>query len=526
MQKRVILAFFVAVFIIVGLMPALSMVWHSFYVDGQWSLAAYRQVLNSTYQWRLFGKSLLLASLVTALSLIVGLPLAIVLQKSDLYLRRVFTLLLVVPLLLPPYIGALSWYYLLGRQGYLAQIFGTNIAELTSSLLFGLPGCVLVLFAAFLPIPMLLIMLALRSIDPRIEQAARLDARWSGILKAISLPLIRPVILLSALLVFLLSFGEFGVPNFLHYSVFAFESFVQFSAFYNFAAATAAALPLLVVALLLWSIEARLNQSQDLQLSPATNKQEQADIILGFWQKPIFVLLLMLAMTTTIGPVLVLVLRAENFSYYLLALDKAADSLWRSILYAAIAATLLSLLGYMLAYLIHNKIGRFWRELDLLTVFLLMLPSTVLGIGLIQLWNRPLGNIVYATPAIIIIGYLAKYTALSSRISIAQLAMIPAPMEQAAELAGASWLQRMFYVVIPLSKRGIIIAWIVAYIFSFRDTGISMLVYPPGYDTLPLRIFTLMANGDAAMVAALSVIMIVAVLIPAGLLWVLTRIYN
>ena len=65
------------------------------------------------------------------------------------------------------------------------------------------------------------------------------------------------------------------------------------------------------------------------------------------------------------------------------------------------------------------------------------------------------------------------------------------------------------------------LSWLVAYIFCLRDTGISMLVYPPGSDPLTVRIFTLMANGEPAMIAALCVLLVVVSLVPFGVIqWV------
>jgi iron(III) transport system permease protein len=153
-----------------------------------------------------------------------------------------------------------------------------------------------------------------------------------------------------------------------------------------------------------------------------------------------------------------------------------------------------------------------------MTILLFALPSTVIGIGLISLWNQPLTNFIYATPAIIILGYLAQYTALTSRITVATLVQIPPSMEEAAQVAGAWWLRRIIWIVAPLAKRGLIAGWLVGYIFCLRDTGISMMVYPPGHDTFPVRIFTLMANSPAELIAALCVIMIGATLLPLGLL--------
>jgi iron(III) transport system permease protein len=165
----------------------------------------------------------------------------------------------------------------------------------------------------------------------------------------------------------------------------------------------------------------------------------------------------------------------------------------------------------------YGTIGK--RVADAVTIFLFALPGTVIGISLISLWNTPWTNIVYATPLIVIFGLLAKYTALAGKISAVWLAQIPSSMEEAAQVAGAGWFRRVIFIVMPLMWRGVAVAWIAGYIFSLRDTSVTMLVYPPGQDTLAVRIFTLMANGSDELIAALCVIMITITLLPTALLW-------
>ena len=180
---------------------------------------------------------------------------------------------------------------------------------------------------------------------------------------------------------------------------------------------------------------------------------------------------------------------------YVDALSRAGDSLFHSLLYAAIGATLLTLLGFFCGYLIHTHALRAWRWVDFLTLLLLVLPAPVIGMGLISLWNRPATDWIYGTPVMILLGYLAQYLALTSRTTAAAIAQIPASMDEAAAVTGAGWFRRLSMITVPLARPGLLAAWLVAYIFCLRDTGIAMLVYPPGHDTLPVRIFTLMANS-------------------------------
>jgi len=326
------------------------------------------------------------------------------------------------------------------------------------------------------------------------------------------------------MLVFLLTMGEFGVPAFLRYEVFPVESFTQFSAFYNFGNATAAAIPLAIITFLVLLIERAFLRDKTYQLRPAPDGEPALEIHLGPSRKVFLGIVSVLCLVVVAVPLLVLVFQSLlSPGAYAEALTRAGDSLLRSLTYAAIGASLLTVLGFLAGYLIHTRALPFWRSVDSLTLFLFALPGTVIGIGLISLWNRPWTNFIYATPAIILVGYLGRYTALTSRITVSALAQVPPSMEEAAQIAGARWLRRLSLIVAPLAKRGLVAAWLVGYIFSLRDMGITMLVYPAGHDTLPVRIFTLMANGSAALIAALSVILVVATLLPLGLLAVVFR---
>jgi iron(III) transport system permease protein len=158
-----------------------------------------------------------------------------------------------------------------------------------------------------------------------------------------------------------------------------------------------------------------------------------------------------------------------------------------------------------------------WRAVDSLTVVLFAVPSTVLGIGLVILWNRPATSFIYTTPVILLIGFLAQYSVVTSRASVSALSRIPSSMEDAAQICGAGWIRRIATIIVPMARRGLIAGWLIAYIFCVRDLGISMIAYPPGWDSLPVRTFTLMANGAPELIAALCVLMAAVAFAPVGL---------
>ncbi|MEN8259592.1 MAG: ABC transporter permease subunit [Pseudomonadota bacterium] len=516
--KRFVLLLAVALLIGAGVAPLFAMLAASLTVEGAVSFAHYQALLTSGRMWALLGRSLLVAALTAFFATALGVPLGVLFGRTDLPLRRLFAFLFTVPLLLPPYFLALAWFSLLGRDGWLARLTDSATAEVTSNLLFGLPGCVLVLATVFLPVVMLLTMTFLRTVNPHLEEAGRLGAPWSRVLRGITLPMALPGVLLGVVLTFLLALGEFTVPMFLRYSVFPVQILIQFSAFYDFGAATALAFPLALITLVVLAGE-RLWKGVPAELHPAGKPLR---IRLGSSRKGWIAFVGFLCLGLVALPLAALGLQT-SIAAFGEAFTRAGDALGRSLSYAALGATLLTLLGFFLGYLLHTEAFRIARAVDFFSLFLLVLPSSVLGIGLIGLWNRPGTQWLYASPAILLTGYLAQYAALTSRITTAALGRIPPSMEEAAAIAGAGWPRRMAFIVTPLIGQGLLVAWLTGYIFCLRDTGIAMLVYPPGGDTFPVRLFTLMANSPFELISALCLLMIVATLVPLGALAFLWR---
>src|SRR4051794_5108696 len=80
--------------------------------------------------------------------------------------------------------------------------------------------------------------------------------------------------------------------------------------------------------------------------------------------------------------------------------------------------------------------GLSWTS-EWITLLLLALPGSVIGIGLIRLWNTKVTSFIYASPVILILGYLAQYAILPTRVVAASLHAVPRSLEQAAWLSGA-----------------------------------------------------------------------------------------
>ena len=520
MTKRILLWAAVSPLFICGLLPIIFMLVSSTVADGEFTFSAYSELLGSTRQWLLLENSLILAGIVAFSVTIIGVSFGILIGKSDLPLKKWLLFILCIPILIPPYIVAVAWDQLLAPGQGPLLLFPQPWHEKVHRLLFGLAGSVFVLSTVYLPIPLLLTSFFVRTVNPRFEEAARLNAAWPRVIRQITLPLIWPGILLASMLVFVLTIGQLSVPSYLRFQVFSVESFTRFSALYDFKGATANSIPLAVMVLPLLFLEVCLAKKWNLFTSGMVQARGLLQIRLGKWKTPAFTLVFVFAFIFVVLPLGYLVINSCQKGVYLRAIEMAGEPLKRSFFYSAVAASILSICGFMAAYAIKNQAICCWRLVNMAGLFLFALPGTVLGIGLIGLWNTKWTHFVYGSMSIVIMGYVAKYYILSVKVIEGRFLQIPSSMEEAAQLAGASWLRRMISVLFPLSRRWVFASWLCVFIFCLRDTDITMLVYPPGCDTLPVRIFTTMANGSPQLVAAMCVLMVLSVVVPAAFVWI------
>ena len=484
--------------VVCGVLPLIAMLIASVTIDGRINWSAYGGLITSDRNATLLWNSLFLGVFTAAGAFAFGVPLGIMFGRTDLHLRYLFAVVFTIPLAIPPYVSAVAWSDILGRD-----------------VVSGLAGCVLVLVPALTPVVLLSTMSIVRGVDPVLEEAARLTCSWSEVLRRITLPLIMRGIVFAVALVFLLAIGEFGVPSFLRYDVFPVESFTQFAAFLDFRAATASAVPLIVFAVLILSFEFVL--VRDVPALVRVTGRKPLVIPLGRFKHLVGAVIVLLSIVLVFLPLWTLARQAAWGSALSRALPLASGSIVRSMTYAAVGATVLAAMGLLLGYLVDRRALSFWRAVDWTAITLFAMPSTVLGIGLIALWNQPLPLSVYGTPAMIILGYVAQYTALTSRLTASVLSQIPVSLEDSARVAGASWSRRMLLIIVPLCGRGLMVSWLAAYVFCLRDLGISALVYPPGGDTLPVRTFTLMANGPPEIVASLCLVTVVMTVVPLAI---------
>jgi iron(III) transport system permease protein len=355
---------------------------------------------------------------------------------------------------------------------------------------------------------------AARRVDGRLEEAALLSASRRRVLWRITLPLITPSVVAAALITFVLAISEFGAPGLLRVNVYTTEVFTAFSALYDFGAATALSIPLLAVALIAGAAaqyvigERLLFMRRSAGVGPWLITERKTIVVI--------VMTLVVALCALL-PLVALAREAGQIQRIITAAASSRTAISNSLWLAAAGATMITVLGALLGYGRARARTRLRGLADLTMIVIFAAPSTVAGVGLIGLWNRP-GLAVYGTQAMVVIAYLARFVPVATLILAAIVRQVPVSFEEAAELPGAGWFRIFTRVVLPQIKTGVAATWVVAFIFAFGELGATILVAPPGESTLPVRIYTLIANTPSSEVAALALTQVCVTLAPLTLL--------
>ena len=518
--RAVIIDLAIAFFIVFCVLPVIYMFGLSLSdVKGNLSFHNYSQLLTETRQRDLLLNSTLLGAGTTLVATLVGAPLGLLLARVDLPAKRFWRIALVIPLVVPPYVLALAWILLSGPTGLLAQGMGRN---LLSSWTYSLLGAIVVLGLGFYPLSMLATEAAARRVDGRLEEAGLLAAHPRSVLLRITLPLIAPAIGAAAVIIFVLAVSEFGVPGLLRARVFTTEVFTAFAARYDFGSGVAIATPLLAVALIAGVVIKVITGEQLL----ATRRSAHPGLIWRIQRQRVALLigLGVVVLIFVLLPLFALGVETQGLSRIIAAARTSSAAITNSLFLAIVGASLILLLSLPLGYNRARARARFRGLFDLAFIVIFAVPSTVVGIGIIALWNRPgfLGE-VYACQGIIAVAYIARFVPVLALIMAASVRQIPASLEEAAEVSGASWLRTFVRIILPQMRVGLLAAWVVAFIFAFGELGATILVAPPGESTLPVRVYTLIANTPPSEVAALALMQVGVILVPLTALGLIAR---
>ena len=504
--------------------------------DGAINLENYRNVYSADVNWKALTNTVELSLMVMIASVIITFPLAWLVGRTDMPGKKGFRTLLVSSYMIPPYVGAIAWVQLLNPSvGYLNNIFkwifGLQTAPFDIYTFWGL-AWVLTLF--YSPFAFITISRAMEKMDPTLEEAARVSgASPLRTVLDVTLPLMAPSILAGGLLVFIAEGSCFGIPSIvgmpgnIEVMTTRIVTYIYMGDDAGIRDSTALAASLMFIAnILLMGMTWMMGRKDYTTIS---GKSTRPNIVeLGKWRWPAFCAVGLYGAIAVIIPLGSIVLTSflksmsKPITWSNIGIDpwipvitsaQYMESVWNSVVYGVIAASIGTLLSLFVAYLAVKTQLKGRSIPDLLVVIGGSTPSIVIALALIITFSGNYGLNLYSTVWIIIVSYLVKYMTMSVRTIAAALSQVHISLEEAALNSGANWLRCCKDIIIPLIAPSVIAGWFLIFMPSFYELTMSLLLYGSDTKTIGVLLYELQTYADTQNASVLSVIILAIVLI-------------
>jgi iron(III) transport system permease protein len=455
--------------------------------------------------------------------------------------RRWFEIFNLVPFFLSPYVGAISWIYLAAPnsgliQRYLSDYLGVSANWLP---LYSLGGVIWVLALFYTPYVYLFVIAPMRQMDAALEDAARVHgASFWFTLRTITIPLLFPALMSGALIVFVTSAGLFDVPlalaapkgiRTMPTEIF---SLVQYPSDLGRAASFGVVVMLATILLAILqrryidrrrfdTVSGKGYRPRVVQLRTGGKVAALALEIVYVGSGvvlPVVALLMVSFSRLWSGRFNPAVLTTRNFEYVLFGYSLTQQAILNSLYLAVVGATIGVILAVLQAYYLNRGRRRYRGLVDSILSLPLGIPGIILGLGFLIIAIR---TPLYSTLTIILIAYIARFFPFATRTVSSMLLAINPELEQSARASGATWLQTMRYVLLPLLLPAMIAAWLMLFVIFIRELGATILLYAQGTETISVALVILSETGAANM-TALAVIQLV-MLVAAFVMFRLTR---
>jgi iron(III) transport system permease protein len=491
---------------------------------------------------RALSGTLQTALLSVLVSTLLGVALAFAVSLLKLKTRAALTFLILMPLIVPSQTMALAWIELLGAQSPILKPLGLAPAPGSTNPLYSVGGIALVMGIEHMPLVFIAVRAALRALPTDLVEAARILGISPGrIGRGIVLPIVMPSVLAGSLIAFTAAIGNFGVPALLgipgRISVLTTLIYQRLNGFGPAAAGQAATLALLLALMAALAILARNLVTTRIAVplpagAPFVPRRRAPLIEILLW---LVVLILSLVPLAALTMTALLPAIGVSFGPDTMSLDQfravrdnptVRRAFANSLLLACVTSGICVLVAVPLAFLGVRRRNPLLRLLDTAIEAPWVVPGTVVALGMILAFLKPLpllGVSIYGTLTILLIAYLARFLPLVLRPVAAAAQSADPSLDEAARVAGAGLARRILSVFLPGMLPAAAAGAILVVMTAINELTLSALLWSSGNETIGVMVFALQYEGNSTAAAAVAVLSTVLVLILAALATAVAR---
>ena len=501
--------------------------------------------------WGPLKNSFICGFFTVLVSVPLGSVLAWLMIRTDLPGKKILGLLVTVPYMIPSWTKALAWLAMFrnstsGANGFLAGL-GIPVPDW---LAYGPIAIVLCMSMHYYAFSYIMVSGALRSINSELEEMGEIQgASKAQILRHITLPLILPSVLSATVMTISKSIGTYGVPANLGNRIGYYTLATKMRNFID-QGPQAVGYSMSIVLVLLAALIIFSNQRiVGVRKSYATvsGKGGRATLMqLGKAKKPLMVFLMVFLFLAMVVPFFVLIMETfqittgagygpDNLTLYNWIgkageIDKYTNyvgifrnpnffsAFWNTIRLTLIASILTAICGQFLGYISSRGRGKWYGDLTEQMVFV---PYLMSGIAFstmyFSMFSRPhFGGLMpslYGTFTLIVLTSVVKHFPFASKSGTANMLSISVELEEAADIAGASFWKRMGSIIVPLAKNGFISGFMLTFISIAKELDLIIIMMTPTTQTMSYLAFTYSQDGYNQMSDAVSVCVLAFILV-------------
>ena len=513
--------------LVVGIMllfliyPFCTLITRSFFSSktGLLSLDNYIRFFTKKYYYSALFRSLFVSSVSTVTSLLVGVPIAYLMTRYNVWMKKYIHIFIIMSLMSPPFIGAYSWIMLFGRAGVVTSFFD-DVLGIALPSIYGKLGIILVFTFKLFPYVYLYTSGAMGSIDSSLEEAAEnLGSSKLRRLFTVTIPVIIPSIAAGAIMVFMTSLADFGTPMLLGegYMVLPVLVYNEYMSEIGGNAYLASALSVIVVlcSTTVLLVQKHLVSKKNYVMTAMRPPQE---IQLRGVKR--FLATFPVALVTFIGilPQIVVIvtsfIKADftgfvggfSLDSYMTIFNRLGTNIKNTFLFSTIAIVFIIIIGMLISYIIVRQKGAAGQIMDMLIMFPFVIPGAVLGISLIVAFNKE-PVILTGTAAIMIIAFVVRKLPYTVRSGSAFLQQMDPSVEEASINLGVSPMKTFFTLTARLMAPGILSGGILSWITCINELSSSVMLYGGKTSTISVAIYTEVVRNSYGTAAALATIL-------------------
>ena len=476
----------------------------------------YLRILGSADAWGLLLNTLSLVAAVVAVSLLMALPMAWLVTRTDLPAKRFWTMLGAAPLLFPSYISAFAVVSVLGPRGHLqGLLFRAGGVEALPEVAYGFSGALIALALFTYPYVYLLLIAALRNLDPALEEASRLlnRGRLETFLR-VELPQLRPAMYGGSLLIVLYTLSDFGAVSIVRFNTFTLAIYNAYRGLFD--RTVAAALSTVLIMITVGFIVAEVRLLRGLRPAPPSIARRRSTVTLGPWKWVALIFLLIQAVFAVgipMGTIVAWTVRGLTSGTSGEATWQAATNSIACGLAVAVLAVLLSVAPTLWTTRFRSPTG---VVVERLSAAGHALPGIVIALSLVFVATR-MAPAIYQTIWLLLIGYVVRFLPESIAALRSSLLLVPEQVEEAGRTLGRSLWGVVLTVTLPLVRNGILAGGSLVFLTTMKELPATLILRPIGFETLATRVWTTAAEGFYGQTGLPALLLVAASLAPVYL---------